>query len=391
MLSSLLMSHTRFRRSSRLSAQLGLFSVVAAAAFLLATGDVGASSLGSQIAQLQSQEASLRLQLASLQGAASTASQQAAGTQQRVATTEAQVAQAEQAFNRANAALAATNAQIATTQGQIVRDRSQLASLVTELYQHGTAEGLSSAVANSSGVAQFVANTLQLQTVGQQFSALTQKLVNDENSLQSRKMAQTRQQQQVLGLEASLQSQAASLQAQEVQFSQQAAALTGQAGQIAAQIQQVSNRVQTLQAEQAAIDNFTGPTGSKGGAILHVYGPPSPPYATSPDNYPWGQCTWYVATQTVVPWAPFGNGGQWVEEDRAMGTPYPVGMTPEVNSMVVFNPGGAYDPYYGHVAWVVAVLGPTTFIVKEANYVGWGEVDEREITTLQGVAGFIYG
>ncbi len=385
------MSHTRCPRSVRLVAQLGLFGVVLAAASLLATGDVGASSLASQIAQLQSREASLRSQLASLQGKASSAGQQAAATQQQVATTEAQVAQAERAFNRANAALAATNAQIATTQVQVVLDRSQLASLVTELYQHGTADNLSSAIANSSGVAQFVANTLQLQTVGQQFSALTQKLVTDENSLQSRKVAQTRQEQQVVGLEASLQTQAAELQSQQVQFSQQASALTGQAGQVASEIQQVSTQIQTLQAEQAAIGNYTGPAGAEGGAILNVYGPPSPPYASTPDNYPWGQCTWYVATQTEVPWAPFGNGGQWISEDYAMGSPYPVGMTPRANSMVVFNPGGAYDPYYGHVAWVVAVLGPTTFIVKEANYVGWGEVDEREINTLQGVAGFIYG
>ncbi|MHB1527720.1 MAG: CHAP domain-containing protein [Candidatus Dormibacteria bacterium] len=370
---------------------MGLFSVVVMAASLFATGDVGASSLVSQIAQLQSQEASLRSQLASLQGEASSAGQQAAATQQQVATTEAQVAQAEQAFNRANAALATTNAQIAATQVQVVLDRSQLARLVTELYQHDTADNLSSAIANSSGVAQFVANTLQLQTVGQQFSALTQKLVNDENSLQSRKVSQTRQEQQVVGLEASLQSQAADLQSQQVQFSQQASALSGQAGQIASQIQQVSNQIQTLQAEQAAIGNYTGPAGSQGGAVLHVYGPPSPPYASTPDSYPWGQCTWYVATQTEVPWAPFGNGGQWVAEDHAMGSPYPVGMTPRANSMVVFNAGGEYDPYYGHVAWVVAVLGPTTFIVKEANYVGWGEVDEREITSLQGVAGFIYG
>lgn len=370
---------------------MGLFSVVVMAASLFATGDVGASSLVSQIAQLRSQEASLRSQLASLQGEASSAGQQAAATQQQVAATETALAQQEQVFNRANAALAATNAQIAVTQSQIVVDRSQLAVLVTELYQNDRADNLSTAIADSSGIAQFVNNTLQLQTVGQQFSELTQRLATDQSALQARKATQTRQEQEVRGLEASLQNQAYDLQAQQAQFNQQAASLSGQAGQITSQITQVSDQIQTLQAEQAAIGTYTGPTGSEGGSILHVYSSPSPPYATNPDNYPWGQCTWFVATQTVVPWAPFGNGGQWVSADYAMGTPYPVGMTPEVNSMVVFNPGGAYDPYYGHVAWVVAVLGPTTFIVKEENYVGWGEVDEREIDTLQGVAGFIYG
>ena len=327
------MSHTRCSRALRLTAQLGLFALAMTVAVLFAAGDVGASSLGSRIAQLQSQEASLRSQLSSIRGAASVAGQQAAATQQQVAATEAALAQEEQAFNRANAALATTNEQIATTQAQIVVDRSQLGELVTELYQSGNSDNLSSALADSSGVAQLVNNVLQLQTVGQQFSVLTQKLVTDKGDLQARKVAQTRQEQQVRGLEANLQNRAYALQSQEAQFNQQASTLSGQAGQIASQIKQVSDQIQTLEAEQAAIGSYTGPAGSEGGTILGVYPAPNPPYATSPNNYPWGQCTWYVATQTEVPWAPFGNGGQWVSEDYAAGSPYPVGMTPRVDSM----------------------------------------------------------
>jgi surface antigen len=85
-----------------------------------------------------------------------------------------------------------------------------------------------------------------------------------------------------------------------------------------------------------------------------------------------------------------GNADQWVSEDASMGA-YAWGTTPRADSMVVFQPGGAYDPYYGHVAWVVAVVSPTTFIIREANFIGLGEVDEREIYTLQGVEAFIYG
>ncbi|MHB8331046.1 MAG: CHAP domain-containing protein [Candidatus Dormibacteria bacterium] len=384
------MSHTKASRCLRLSAQLGLFGVVGMAASLFATSDVGASSLGQQIAQLKGQQASLSSQLASLQGRASQAGQQAAATQQQVSATQNQLAQEQQQLNRANAALANTNDQIAVAQAQIVVDRSQLATLVTELYQHGSANNLSTAIADSSGIAQFVDNTLQMQSVGQQFSTLTTHLVTAENSLKVLQASETLQQQQVAELVSTLQSRTAQLQSQEAAFSQEASSLGGQAGQIAAQIQQVASQIQTLQAEEVAVSNYGGPAAAEEGTILQTYGSPSPPYGTSPDNYPWGQCTWYVATQTNVPWAPGGNADQWVSEDASMGA-YAWGTTPRVGSMVVFRPGGAYDPYFGHVAWVVAVVSPTTFIVKEDNFIGFGEVDMREIYTLQGVEGFIYG
>ncbi|HUY54101.1 MAG TPA: CHAP domain-containing protein [Candidatus Nanopelagicaceae bacterium] len=384
------MSQNKASRYLRLSAQLGLFGVAALAASVFTTSDVGASTLGQQIAQLQAQQSSLRSQLASLQGQASQAGQQAAATQQQVNVTLSQLAQEQQQLNRANSALATTNDQIAVEQAQIVVDRSQLATLVTQMYQHGSADNLSTAIADSSGIAQFVDSTLQLQTVGQQFSTLTTQLLSEETALKTLQASQVLQQQQVSSLVASLQSRSAQLQSQEASFNQQASSLSGQAGQIASQIQQVASRIQTLQAEEIAVSNYGGSAGAEEGTILATYGPPSPPYGTSPDTYPWGQCTWFVATQTPVPWAPMGNADQWISEDASMGA-YAWGTTPRAGSMVVFRPGGAYDPYYGHVAWVVAVVSPTTFIVKEANFIGFGAVDEREIYTLQGVEGFIYG
>lgn len=386
------MSHTKVSRCLRLSAQLGLFGVVGMSASLFATSSVGASTLGQQIAQLQAEQSSLRSQLASVQGQASQAGQQAAATQQQVSVTQAQLAQEQQQLNRANAALATTDDQIAVAQAQIVVDRSQLASLVTQMYQHGSADNLSTAIADSSGIAQFVNNTIQLQTVGQQFSTLTTQLVTEESSLKALQASQTLQQQQVAGLVAGLQSRSAQLQSQEAAFNQQASSLGGQAGQIASQIQQVANQIQTLQAEEVAVSNYGGSAGAEEGTILQTFPAPSPPYPSGvADNYPWGQCTWFVATQTRVPWAPMGNADQWISENASMGA-YAWGTTPRVNSMVVFRPGGAYDPYYGHVAWVVAVVSPTTFIVEEDNFVSWGSVvDQREIYTLQGVEGFIYG
>jgi surface antigen len=384
------MSQAKNSRTLRWIAQAGLFGLVFAGGALFATGDVGATSLASQISQLQSQESSLRAQLAAVQGKASHANQQAAAAQLQVSETQTQLAQKQQELNRADAALAVTNDHIATTQAHVVVDRAQLASLVTQMYQRGSSNSIGGAIADSSGISQFVDNTLQLQTVGQQFSQITSQLLSEENSLQTLRATQTRQQQQVAALVVGLQSRAAQLQSEEASFNAAAASLGGQAGQIAAQIQAISRKIVSLQAEEVAVTSYGGSAGAEEGTILSTSGPPSPPYATPGDPYPWGQCTWYVATQTNVPWAPDGNADQWVGLDYQSGA-YPVGMTPRAGAMVVFSPGGAYDPYYGHVAWVVQVLGPNSFVVREANFLGLGEVDTRAIYTLQGVEGFIYG
>ncbi len=390
LISSLLMSRSTFSRPVRLMARVGIFGLVLGAGSLLATGDVGATGLASQIQQLQSQEASLSAQLSSLKGQASQAGQQAAATQQLVAQAETELAQAQQQLNAADVRLANTNDQIAAAQAQITVDRVQLAGLITQLYQHGSGNNLSSAIANSSGISQFVDNTLQMQSVGQEFSQLTSHLLSEEDSLQTLKVGQVRQQKQVAALVSAFQGKSDQLQSEEASFNAQASSLSGQAGQIAAQIQQIAGQIVTLQAEEAAISYYGGSAGAEGGSILSTSPAPLPPYATPGDGYPWGQCTWYVATQTYVPWAPMGNADQWVALDYQSGA-YAVGMTPRVGSIVVFRPGGAYDPLYGHVAWVVSVLSPTSFVVREANYLGLGEVDTRAIYTVQGVEGFIYG
>lgn len=368
-------------------AQLGLFGTAIFAGALLVTSNAGASSIGSQISQLQAQEQSLNNQLSSLRGQASTANQQAAATQQQVAATEARLAQEQQALAQANAALAQTKDKVAATQAQIVVDRSQLASLVTDLYQHGTGDNLSTAIADSSGVSQFVDATLQLQSVSQQFTLFTNKLTAAKASLLSLQSTQQAQQQQVAGLVAGLQSQANRLQSEEAAYAQEASSLTGQAGQLASQIRNIQSHITTLRAEEVAITYYGGSGGGQEGTILRVLPRPVAPG----DSYPWGQCTWYVASQTRVPWMPMGNADQWIQEDYSMGTPYAVGSAPRAGSMVVFDPGGAYDPGFGHVAWVVAVLSSHSFVVDEANFLGLGIVDQRMIPTLQGVEGFIYG
>jgi surface antigen len=69
---------------------------------------------------------------------------------------------------------------------------------------------------------------------------------------------------------------------------------------------------------------------------------------------------------------------------------YSTGSTPKPGAIVVWGPGNGYS-YYGHVAYVVSVVSPTNFYVDEANFDEIpGNIDSREVTTLNDVEGFIY-
>jgi len=113
-----------------------------------------------------------------------------------------------------------------------------------------------------------------------------------------------------------------------------------------------------------------------------------PPFANGPTNdlFPWGQCTWYAASLRNVTWG--GNADAWFGNAQAQG--YSTGETPQVGSIVVWGSGGGYS-VYGHVAYVVGVSGPSSFVVDEANYFEIpGVLDQRHVTTLNDVEGFIY-
>lgn len=100
------------------------------------------------------------------------------------------------------------------------------------------------------------------------------------------------------------------------------------------------------------------------------------------DSFPYGQCTYYVATRRAVTWA--GNAGRWWENAR----PYrPEGNVPVAGSIAVFD----YWPV-GHVAYVESVNPDGSFVVSEMNYGGrWGRVDQRTIAASDpSLIGFIY-
>lgn len=104
------------------------------------------------------------------------------------------------------------------------------------------------------------------------------------------------------------------------------------------------------------------------------------PYSNG--NFPYGYCTWYVATRRHVYWT--GNASDWWPNARAAGRPE--GQTPEVGAIMV-----TWESSYGHVAYVEQVNSDGSWVVSEMNFVAWGVVDHRTIRRGQvPLIGFIY-
>lgn len=124
------------------------------------------------------------------------------------------------------------------------------------------------------------------------------------------------------------------------------------------------------------------PAAAAGGGTfaIKVGGSPGPYPVT---RFPYGQCTWYVATKVPIPWV--GNAWQWYSAAQAAG--WPVGATPRVGAVMV----DWESRYYGHVAYVEAVNADGSWVVSEMNYIGWGVIDQRTIHPGQvPLLGFFY-
>ncbi|WP_285122516.1 CHAP domain-containing protein [Lactococcus petauri] len=101
------------------------------------------------------------------------------------------------------------------------------------------------------------------------------------------------------------------------------------------------------------------------------------------NNYPWGQCTWYVynrARQLGIHYdLAMGNGGDW-----GRGPNYEVSHVPQVNTAVSFNPGQAgADQVYGHVAFVEQVRSDGSILISESNVQGLGIVSYRTFSAAE--------
>jgi surface antigen len=112
---------------------------------------------------------------------------------------------------------------------------------------------------------------------------------------------------------------------------------------------------------------------------------PRVPQDHGADGYPFGQCTWYVASRREVTW----NGNAWSWWYAASGI-RPEGHVPVAGAIVVFD-----GSWFGHVAYVERVSSDGSFVVSEMNYYGdgggWGRVDYRTVSDNDPlIMGFIY-
>lgn len=98
--------------------------------------------------------------------------------------------------------------------------------------------------------------------------------------------------------------------------------------------------------------------------------------------YPYGYCTYYVATRRAVP-SSWGNAGLWLGNAQRAG--YATGRTPAVGAIMVTR-----ESWWGHVAFVESVNG-NSFTVAEMNYAGWGVTSRRTVSVNDSVIkGFVY-
>lgn len=100
-------------------------------------------------------------------------------------------------------------------------------------------------------------------------------------------------------------------------------------------------------------------------------------------SFPFGQCTYYVATRRNVTWS--GNAWQWFGNAQTVGLP--TGRKPQPGAIMV-----TWESAIGHVAYVEAVNTDGSFRVSEMNYGGyWGGITSRTIHTGDvPLIGFIY-
>ena len=106
---------------------------------------------------------------------------------------------------------------------------------------------------------------------------------------------------------------------------------------------------------------------------------------TGSNAFPYGQCTWYVASRRNVTW----NGDAWTWWGNARGI-RPEGHIPVAGAIVVIEVG-----WSGHVGIVEHVNTDGSYVMAEMNYYGdgggWGRVDHRTMAADEpGVLGYIY-
>lgn len=103
---------------------------------------------------------------------------------------------------------------------------------------------------------------------------------------------------------------------------------------------------------------------------------------SSNNGYPYGYCTYWVASQRFVP-SSWGDAKRWLDSAKRAG--YQTGSTPAPGAIVVTK-----ESWWGHVAYVESVDGDS-ITISEMNARGWGVTSRRTISASGGVVrGYIY-
>ncbi len=348
-----------------------------------------------QISSLQQQLNQISVQHASLTAQQNTALSAALSTQKQINALQNQITTTQTRVDQLNAEYATTVSQIMATQVHLNQTQQELGSMVSYLYKYSQGNPILNSLVNNGNVLKFFDTESNLQSINGKIQLLITSVKQEKAQLQALATQEQEQQLQVGALLVQLQTEQNQLHTQELTYQQQAATLSQEASSVSSQAQSLVNSIasyrqqiavaqqeQALLLEQEAAARAAAASQETYGGTIIGNGASG----NFPDHFPWGQCTWYVATQRYVPW--WGNANQWVAGAISYG--YSVGMTPKVGSIVVWGGGDGYDTYYGHVAYVVAVQSPTSFTVHEANFYGLGVVDQRQVDTLAGVLGFIY-
>jgi surface antigen len=329
---------------------------------------------------LQSKAQALEQQIMTLQMQAAPLEAQTvqAGEQSAAAQTQLDADQVELAA--ANAQLAKTTGLMQVAQATLQSDRSRLAALIVARYMVTTSGAALSTLLQSKTLLDALDTMVSYEQVTDRMNTLVLDVRANANQLTELRSQQQHEEQQIAAQAAAVQTLQAQALADQARYQQQASRLTGRAATLMHQLEHVLTQLATAEGVQAAT---LGAAGGEAGSIDGSL----PPFAYGPrvDNFPWGQCTWYVASLRDVTWG--GDAWKWLIAAAALGKRE--GIIPRVGAIVVFGPGNGYSPL-GHVAYVESVVSSTSFIVDEANVDGLGIVDQRLISSLTDVEGFIY-
>jgi surface antigen len=329
--------------------------------------------LQSKVQALEQQIMALQMQAAPLEAQTVQAGQQAAAAQTQLDTEQVELA-------AANSQLAKTTGLTQAAQATLQSDRSRLAALIVARYIVTTNGTALTILLQSKTLLDAFDTMVIFEQVTDNMNTLVLDVRANVDRLTELQSQQQHEEQQIAAQAAAVQTLQAQALQDQARYQQQASRLTGQAATLMHQLEDVLTHLATAQGVQAAT---LGAAGSEAGSIDGAL----PPFAYGPrvDDFPWGQCTWYVASLRDVTWG--GDAWEWLIAAAARGKQE--GIIPRVGAIVVFGPGNGYSPL-GHVAYVESVVNPTSFIVDEANADGLGIVDQRLISSLTDVEGFIY-